>query len=174
MISTLSDLLRTVMVNQQADFIPLREELRLTRQYLDIQQIRFQDRLKVEYKIDPAAELYPVPQLILQPLVENSVTHGISDLTTNALIRIRASMSATGLHIEIFDNGTGANQRKPSKGMGLGLKNTILRLRQAYGENAEMVFEQPAEGGTYVNIHFQGEPKTKIKADDEAFLSDHR
>ncbi|WAC14193.1 sensor histidine kinase [Dyadobacter pollutisoli] len=173
MITTLSDLLRSVLVNQQSDFIPLREELMLTRQYLDIQQIRFQDRLNVEYKIDPAAELYPVPQLILQPLVENSVTHGISDVTTNALIRITAEMSTAGLRIVIFDNGTGANQRKISKGMGLGLKNTVLRLRQAYGEHAQFIFDQPSEGGTYVTIHFQGEPK-KIRTDDEAYQSYNR
>ncbi|SKB74585.1 sensor histidine kinase [Dyadobacter psychrophilus] len=172
MITTLSDLLRAVLVNQKADYIPLQEELKLTRQYLDIQQIRFQDRLKVTYDIDPATELYPLPQLILQPLVENSVTHGISDLTTNALIQIITSMDTNGLKIEIYDNGIGANQRKPSKGMGMGLENTILRLQQAYGDKASLIFEQPSQGGTIVTLHINGQPKTKTH--DEALLSDHR
>lgn len=152
MITTLSDLLRAVLVNQSADFIPLQEELQLTRQYLDIQQIRFQDRLKVEYLIDPASELYPVPQLILQPIVENSITHGISDMTTNALIRITSAMSASGMHVTVYDNGIGAASRKSSKGMGLGLQNTRLRLQQAYGANARLEFDQPADGGTSVTL----------------------
>lgn len=152
MITTLSDLLRAVLVNQSADFIPLQEELQLTRQYLDIQQIRFQDRLKVEYIIDPASELYPVPQLILQPIVENSITHGISDMTTNALIRITSAMSASGMHVTVYDNGIGAASRKSSKGMGLGLQNTRLRLQQAYGANARLEFDQPADGGTSVTL----------------------
>lgn len=154
MITTLSDLLRAVLVNQSADFIPLQEELKLTRQYLDIQQIRFQDRLKVEYHIDPASELYPVPQLILQPIVENSITHGISDITTNALIRITSTLSATGMQVTVYDNGLGAASRKNSKGMGLGLQNTLLRLQQAHGSGARMEFEQPPGGGTSVTLHF--------------------
>ncbi|GGM91107.1 ATPase [Dyadobacter beijingensis] len=158
MITTLSDLLRAVLANQSADFIPLQEELKLTRQYLDIQQIRFQDRLQVEYHIDPASELYPVPQLILQPIVENSITHGISDMTTNALIRITSTVSAAGMQVNIYDNGIGAAQRKPSNGLGLGLKNTSLRLQQAYGDQARLQFDQPPGGGTSVTLFFDGRP----------------
>lgn len=158
MITTLSDLLRAVLVNQSADFIPLQEELKLTRQYLDIQQIRFQDRLKVEYHIDPASELYPVPQLILQPIVENSITHGISDITTNALIRITSTVTATGMQVTVYDNGTGASPRKPSKGMGLGLQNTLSRLQQAYGAGARLTFDQPHGVGTSVMLCFDGRP----------------
>ncbi|ACT92254.1 sensor histidine kinase [Dyadobacter fermentans] len=156
MITTLSDLLRAVLVNQSADFIPLQEELKLTRQYLDIQQIRFQDRLKVEYHIDPASELYPVPQLILQPIVENSITHGISDMTTNALISITSHVSAAGMQVTVYDNGLGAASRKTTKGMGLGLQNTLLRLQQAYGTKARLEFQQPVGGGTSVTLHFEG------------------
>jgi sensor histidine kinase YesM len=174
MITTLSDLLRAVLINQKSDFIPLQEELKLTRQYLDIQQIRFQDRLKVEYQIDPATELYPVPQLILQPLVENSVTHGISDMTTNAIIRITSVMNQAGLQIQVWDNGVGAHQRKMSKGMGLGLKNTTARLSQAYGELAGMTFEQPPGGGTIVTLRFDGKPSYKTHIKHEALLPDHR
>ncbi|WP_233877619.1 sensor histidine kinase [Dyadobacter sp. CY323] len=173
MITTLSDLLRAVLINQKADFIPFQEELKLTRQYLDIQQVRFQDRLNVEYRIDPASELYPVPQLILQPLVENSITHGISDVTTNALIRITSKMSANGLEIQVWDNGVGANQRKPSTGTGLGLENTKLRLKKAYGEHATLTFDQPVEGGTVVTLRFESQPINKTKINHEAFLSDH-
>ncbi|HWV29357.1 MAG TPA: histidine kinase [Dyadobacter sp.] len=160
MITTLSDLLRAVLVNQSADFIPLQEELQLTRQYLDIQQIRFQDRLKVEYHIDPVSELYPVPQLILQPIVENSITHGISDMTTNALIRIASTVNPSGMQVTVYDNGIGATSKKPSKGMGLGLQNTRLRLQQAYGASARLEFEQPVGGGTSVTLFFDRRPWT--------------
>ncbi|KAA0994211.1 sensor histidine kinase [Dyadobacter sp. UC 10] len=171
MITTLSDLLRAVLINQKADFIPLQEELKLTRQYLGIQQIRFQDRLQVEYEIDPASELYPVPQLILQPLVENSITHGISDLTTNALIRITSCVSARGLEIRVFDNGSGT--KKSTEGMGLGLKNTTSRLKQAYGEEAGLTFERAPGGGTLVTLCFEGDAKTNMTTTNETYVSDH-
>jgi sensor histidine kinase YesM len=174
MITTLSDLLRAVLVNQKSDFIPFHEELKLTQQYLAIQQIRFQDRLRVEYHIDPETEMTSVPQLILQPLVENSFTHGISELTTNALIRISGRIQGDFLQIDVFDNGIGVKQRKASAGTGLGLKNTLARLQQAYGENARLIFSHPAQGGTLVTLTFQCLPNPKIQIADEAFLPDHR
>jgi len=174
MITTLSDLLRAVLINQKADFVPLQEELRLTQQYLAIQQIRFQDRLKVEYAIDPATELCSVPQLILQPLVENSFTHGISELTTNAVIRITSKMEGINLQIEVIDNGVGNKQRKASSGMGLGLKNTTMRLQQAYGENATLTFSQPPEGGTVVTLLFKSQLKNKNSLNNDVLLSDYR
>ena len=174
MITTLSDLLRTVLVNQQADFIPLREELQLTKQYMAIQQIRFQDRLRVEYDIDPTTELWPVPQLILQPLVENSFTHGISELTTNALIKISTRLDNGNLHIELFDNGVGVNHRKHSGGMGLGIKNTISRIQQAYGDSSYLTITQPSQGGTVVNLIFANKPELKIPNNGEILLPDHR
>jgi len=174
MITTLSDLLRAVLVNQKADFIPLQEELKLTQQYLAIQQIRFQDRLKVEYDINPATELCAVPQLILQPLVENSFTHGISELTTNAVIRITSKIRGTFLIIEVIDNGVGNKQRKASSGTGLGLKNTMLRLQQAYGNHGILDFTQPPGGGTIVSLSFPSQTKTKIQETNDLLLPYHR
>ena len=173
MIMTLSDLLRAVLINHKADFIPFREELKLTQQYLSIQQIRFQDRLRIEYDIDPASELCLVPQLILQPLVENSITHGISELTADALIRITSKVEGVNLKIEIADNGLGERQRKPSSGMGLGLKNTRLRLQQSFGKDAKLILNHPADGGTVVTIDFQTKPNAKLLKNDDLSLSYH-
>jgi sensor histidine kinase YesM len=152
MVTTLSDLLRSVLARQHANFIPLRDELLLTKQYLSIQEIRFEDRLTVEYIIDPDARDCPVPQLILQPLVENAITHGVADLTTGGLIRITARRLADQLIIDVFDNGVGQNQLQNTSGTGLGLTNTLSRLEQAYGLAAQFRFEQPPGGSTTVSL----------------------
>lgn len=174
MITTLSDLLRAVLINQQVDFIPLQEEIKLTQHYLAIQQIRFQDRLKVEYDIDPATGLCSVPQLILQPIVENSFMHGISELTTNAVIRIASRIEGTFLILEVIDNGVGNKQRKVTSGTGLGLKNTMLRLQQAYGEKASLDFIHPPDGGTIVTLSFQSQIKNKNQEKHDVLLPYHR
>ncbi|RAK03080.1 histidine kinase/DNA gyrase B/HSP90-like ATPase [Larkinella arboricola] len=153
MVTALSDLLRGVLAHQDDNFLRLREELKLTQQYLAIQQIRFQDRLQIEYDIDPRAEDSPVPQLILQPLVENAVTHGIADLTDGARIRIAARRVDDCLLLEVFDNGVGNQPRKKRVGgNGLGLSNTRSRLHQAYGERARLTFVQPPGNGTTVAL----------------------
>ncbi|MFC5410347.1 sensor histidine kinase [Larkinella bovis] len=153
MVTALSDLLRGVLAHQHDNFVTLRQELNLTQQYLTIQQIRFQDRLQIEYDIDPHAEECLVPQLILQPLVENAVTHGIADLTDRARIRISARRTDDRLRLEVFDNGLGNQaKKKRSPGNGLGLSNTRSRLEQAYGDQARLTFEQPPGNGTTVAL----------------------
>ncbi|WP_229253004.1 sensor histidine kinase [Dyadobacter helix] len=167
MITTLSDLLRVVLANRKTDYITFGEELRLTRQYLEIQRIRFEDRLKVQFEIDPASEPYPVPQLILQPLVENSFTHGIADLTTEGVIRISTHVDKNGLQIEVSDNGVGSKKRREAAGMGLGLENTLLRIQQAYGPTAKLTFNQPLKGGTIVTLFLPGEPQNYIPQEED-------
>ncbi|GAB3504633.1 histidine kinase [Spirosoma knui] len=157
MVTALSDLLRGVLAQQASNFLSLREELTLTQQYLAIQQIRFQDRLRIEYDIDPATERCPVPQLLLQPLVENAITHGISNMTTGALIRITSRKRVGELQITVFDNGVG-QRKKGSSGSGLGLNNTQLRLHQAYGDAAHFAFDQPPGGSTLVTLTFPCQP----------------
>ncbi|WP_234734753.1 sensor histidine kinase [Tellurirhabdus bombi] len=152
MVVTLSDLLRTVLARQEANALELQEELQLTKQYLAIQQIRFEDRLKIEYAIEPGTERWPVPQLILQPLVENAITHGIANLATEALIRISSRRCAEGVEIEVFDNGLGEKKKQSTSGTGLGLSNTLLRLEQMYGQTAHLRFEQPPGGTTTVSV----------------------
>jgi sensor histidine kinase YesM len=153
MVTALSDLLRGVLAQQDCNFLTLREELNLTQQYLAIQQIRFQDRLRIEYDIDPATEHCAVPHLLLQPLVENAVTHGISGMTTDALIRISTRKRADEIQITVYDNGIGQRRKGPG-GSGLGLSNTRLRLHQAYGSASHFGFEQPPGGSTIVLLTF--------------------
>ena len=153
MVTALSDLLRGVLARQDDNFLTLRDELNLTRQYLAIQQIRFQDRLRIEYDIDPATESCPVPQLLLQPLVENAVTHGVTGMAGDALVRISTRQQGEELRIDVYDNGPGCRQtNKSRKGTGLGLANTRTRLQQAYGAAAHLKFEQLPGSGTFVTI----------------------
>ena len=166
MVTALSDLLRGVLARQDANFLPLHDELSLTRQYLAIQQIRFQDRLRIEYDIDPATETCPVPQLILQPLVENAVTHGISGLTSGALIRIATQHRPGLLAISVYDNGNG-KRSGGAGGTGLGLSNTRSRLEQAYGDRARLTFAQPPGGGTTVTLVFPCEATPLANAEHE-------
>lgn len=167
MLTALSDLLRGVLAKQNANFLKLHEELTLTRQYLAIQQIRFQDRLCIDYDVDPTTEHCPVPQLLLQPLVENAITHGVADLTSGALIRISTRKQPSGLQITVYDNGVGQRSKR-SNGTGLGLSNTRSRLYQAYGDDAHLRFEQSPGGGTTVTLTFpcQDSLLTTITHDD--------
>ncbi|QDK77711.1 sensor histidine kinase [Spirosoma sp. KCTC 42546] len=162
MVTALSDLLRGVLAHQTENFLTLRDELNLTQQYLAIQQIRFQDRLRIEYDIDPATEHCLVPQLILQPLVENAITHGISSLTNDALIRITTRKQEDSIQLTVFDNGVGKSSsdtyRSGRNGSGLGLNNTRLRLAQAFGKAAQFTFDQPSGGNTRVIITFPYQP----------------
>lgn len=93
-----------------------------------------------------------MPQLILQPLVENAITHGIAELTRGTIIRVAARQCADKIKIEVYDNGLGQHQLHTTSGTGLGLTNTVLRLQQAYGEKAGLLFNQPPEGITTVSL----------------------
>ncbi|GAB3707676.1 histidine kinase [Spirosoma flavus] len=173
MVTALSDLLRGVLVQQDTNFITLHDELMLTQKYLAIQEIRFQDRLRIDYAIDPATEQCRVPQLLLQPLVENAITHGIADLTHNALIRISTQKQPGKLLITIYDNGVGKRSKR-SDGTGLGLTNTRLRLQQAYGVNAHLEISQPPVGGTAVTLSFPCKAKLEtVAAYDNVSLAYH-
>ncbi len=151
-VTSFSDLLRGVLSHQQSNFLSLREELQLTRKYLAIQQIRFEDRLHIEYNIESEVEECFVPQLILQPLVENAITHGIANISDKGIIRISARCLPSSVAIEVFDNGMGHNQQRETAGTGLGLANIRARLHKAYGEKAKLQFEQPQGGTTTVSL----------------------
>jgi two-component system LytT family sensor kinase len=134
MLSGVSDLLRYVLENDRKQEVPLKEELEFVQLYLEIQQIRFQDRLKVHMNIDPETLDAEVPSLILQPLVENAVRHGISARSAAGLVELTASKKNGELHLRIRDDGPGLTpNRTAGNQSGLGLANTRARLKQIYG-----------------------------------------
>ncbi|MBF9239965.1 sensor histidine kinase [Hymenobacter sp. BT683] len=154
MVTSLSDLLRAVLANGEAQLIPLREELQFVTKYLHIQQIRFQDRLRIELAIAPDVRDGLFPQFLLQPLVENAMVHGIEQLAGDALLRIEARRDGEQLLVQVHDNGPGATTparpRRHGPAEGIGLRNTRARLEKLYHGAAHLAFHQPASGGTVV------------------------
>jgi two-component system LytT family sensor kinase len=134
MIARLGDFLRSTLSRSEAQTITFDQELEFLKCYLDIERIRFQDRLTVNLEIDPQTLEVPVPNLILQPIVENAVQHGIARQTDAGLIMIRASRLQDRLLIEVEDNGPGLNVLQNGN-FGIGLKNTKSRLEQFYGND---------------------------------------
>lgn len=147
MIARLSDLLRHSMDGDGAAEIPLERELALLQLYVDIMMVRFQGRLEVRTAVDPAARTALVPQLVLQPLVENAIRHGVSQVDGAGHIVVEAEVTGDALVLRVRDDGRGlAEGATATTGGGVGLRNTRARLAQLYGE-AQRFTLQPAPGG---------------------------
>jgi two-component system, LytTR family, sensor histidine kinase AlgZ len=141
----LADFLRGSLAMGGLESIPLREELALARRYLDVEQVRFGARLRVVEDIDPACEDCAVPPLLLQPVVENAVKHGVAGLVEGGVVRISARREGGEVEIAIeneFDVDT-----PPRRGTGLGLENVRRRVSARYGAGAR--FEASAVDGVY-------------------------
>jgi signal transduction histidine kinase len=147
-----SDLLRAVLADMDAQEVTLAHELEYLRLYLKIEQVRFSDRLRVEIDVDADLLDAAVPHMALQPVVENAIRHGIGKRAEGGLIRIRAFRTGDSLHLEVADEGPGFTQGGTDGGMGLGLANTRARLRQLYGEAAELRMAGGAGGGAVVTL----------------------
>jgi two-component system LytT family sensor kinase len=149
----LADLLRLSLDGVGVQEVPLQQELTFLQKYIDIQQVRFRDRLRVESDIDPRTLDTLVPNLILQPLVENAIRHGIGPRRAPGLIRISAWRDHDDVWMEIRDNGTGLTRgRGVLPPEGVGLRNTRGRLRQLYSDDHAMVLEDAPGGGCTVKI----------------------
>jgi signal transduction histidine kinase len=150
MIARLSELLRHTTDSSARDMIPLREELDFLRRYIEIMEIRFQGRLRVAVNVADAALDTPVPNLILQPIVENALEHGVSRVSGAGEIDIAARRDAGRLIMTVRDNGPGVEDTKARSGVGL--SNTRARLEQLYGEKASVTLRSAPEGGAVAEI----------------------
>jgi two-component system LytT family sensor kinase len=156
MIARLSDFLRMTLRNSGTSEVTLEQELQFLKTYLEIEKIRFQDKLLVEMEIDDGALNAKVPNLILQPLVENAVRHGVAKQTGIGRLNIKADRIGDRLVINIEDNGPGPNgitSRKKASRDGVGLANTRARLEQFYDEFQFEIEGKNGKGGTIVQLN---------------------
>lgn len=150
MIARLSELLRLTLENAGQQKVPLRQELDALERYLEIEQIRFQDRLDVQMKIEPKALVALVPNLLLQPIVENAIRHGIAPSSNAGEIEISAERRNGHLILQVRDNGAGIAAGALTEGVGL--TNTKTRLQQLYAEDFNLSLENSVRGGALVTI----------------------
>jgi len=154
MLGHLGDLLRGVLEDVDAQEVSLRRELEYLQLYLSIEQVRFADRLRVEVSIDPATQDASVPQLILQPIVENAIRHGVERSSSAGRILISAAKINGAVEVRVQDDGPGLSTTYSCENQGIGLANTRERLRQLYGEDARLEIENFSGGGAVVTMKF--------------------
>jgi two-component system LytT family sensor kinase len=149
MIARLSELLRHTIESHATDEVPLRDELAFLRRYIEIMEIRFQGRLQVELAIDDNTLDALVPNLVLQPIVENALEHGVNRATGDGRVAIAARRDADRLILTVRDNGPGLDAKNES---GVGLANTRARLEQLYGDAASLNLSTAEGGGVIAEI----------------------
>jgi two-component system LytT family sensor kinase len=153
MLTQLSELLRASLENVGAHEVSLRDELEFLKNYLQIEQTRFQDRLTVRMEIESAALDAQVPNLILQPLVENAIRHGIARRAQPGLIEIHAARENGMVRLQVRDNGPGLGSVSHENLIkGIGLSNTESRLKQLYGSAHNFEINDRSGGGLEVVI----------------------
>jgi LytS/YehU family sensor histidine kinase len=146
MISRLSDFLRVTLDGASSDEVTLDEEMELARRYLDIEAVRFGERLTVAVEVDPDAWRARVPSMILQPLLENAVRHAVARSETGGRITVAAVRRDGTLRLLVADDGPGPSEHGRSA-EGIGLANTRARLHQLYGEAGRLELRPGDAGG---------------------------
>jgi two-component system LytT family sensor kinase len=149
MVARLGDLLRVTLARSGRQEIPLAEELELLDRYLDIETTRFAGRLSVQVDIAPETLDARVPSLVLQPLVENAIRHGINQRVAAGRIQLLARLNDEHLHVEILNDGPSL---KPQIIEGVGLTNTRARLQQLYGDDHALELSNNRNGGVIVSL----------------------
>jgi two-component system, LytTR family, sensor kinase len=152
MVTGLGDLLRMSLDNAGRQEVTLRQELAFLEAYLDIEQIRHQERLAVHTAVEPETLEARVPHLVLQPLVENAIRHGIGARLEQGRIEVSAARHDGRLEIEIADNGGGLPEGGAGLVEGIGLRNTRARLEQLYGRAHRLDIVNRAEGGVVARL----------------------
>jgi two-component system, LytTR family, sensor kinase len=152
MIAGLSDLLRRAAYDTDRPQVALREEIDGLHKFLDIQRARFADRLRVV--VDIPSDLYPVrvPNLLLQPLIENAIKHGIAKRIEGGRIEVTASRSEGLLHLRVYNDGPRLQTNWDANSSGIGIANLRARLQILYGSHFELDLSSPETGGVAVSV----------------------
>lgn len=151
-IAQLSDVLRHVLSTSTVNEAPLHTELEFIREYLEIERVRFPERLQVTWRVADDANDALVPSLILQPIVENALKHGIHQRSARGHLEIEAVRHGDVLRLVVRDDGRGFSANAPSRDGGVGLANTRARLDQLYGARARLSLDDAPGGGARVVI----------------------
>jgi LytS/YehU family sensor histidine kinase len=153
MINRLSEFLRLTLDNSETQVATLEDEIEFTRRYLEIELIRFQDRLAVDWDIDSQVLEAEVPNLILQPLVENAMRHAVDSNSADSRIEISAHLQNGQVLMEVRDDGKDLKRISAQNGAaGLGLKNTRARLSELYGEDYSFSLSRREDEWTVAQI----------------------
>ena len=153
MLSRVSDFLRLTLTAPVREEVALADEIDYVRQYLEIERVRFGDRLRTEIDVMPDAWEAAVPAFVLQPLIENAVRHAIAPREAGGAITLEAHRSGEMLHVSIVDDGPGVRDEPQGTGTGrIGLTNTRDRLRQLYGDGGRLQLVSVPGGGTRATI----------------------
>jgi two-component system, LytTR family, sensor kinase len=168
MIARLSELLRTSLDEADEQEVPLQRELTFTERYLDVIQIRFQGHLRVDLHVDDNVRDALVPNLILQPLVENAIKHGISKLSSGGYIEVTATRVGERVILSVRDNGPEVSLDTPPSPHSLGLRNTRARLAALYGPVQSLTLRHAPGGGLIAEVslpyHTQNDLRTSAVA----------
>ncbi len=177
MLSRLSSFLRFTLINEAEAKVTLSHEIETLKLYLDIEKMRFEERLRAYFDIDPAVGNALVPSLLLQPLVENAIKYAVTPKEEGADISVCAKMVGQRLRIIVSDTGPGPQSSSPHQSMstGVGMANTRERLMQAYGDDQRFEYQTNPHGGFEVLLELPyqvkrtgiEQEKTGIKAGAE-------
>ena len=147
-IEQLAQVFRYTLRKSESEWARLSEEVDFVSAYLRIEQVRFGERLRVEFAVDPAAADVPIPAMSIQPLIENAIKHGVSAVEGRGTVGLRATLHGGLLAVEVSDSGPGfpAGFRLQGNGEGHGLRNVMERLRGYYGDAARLSWESGRDG----------------------------
>jgi two-component system LytT family sensor kinase len=166
MVARLSALLRASLEAPAGHEVPLDQELAFLDEYLSIERVRFEERLRVQMYIDPAARASLVPRLLLQPIVENAVRHAVAPRRNGGTITIEASVDSDRLTMSVSDDGPGLRRvDAASAGAGIGLANVRARLHALYGDAQRLEVGERESGGVVVRIDLTFRTAAEMKRD---------
>jgi LytS/YehU family sensor histidine kinase len=144
----LAEIFRYALDSTRLEWVKLDDELRFLESYLEIEKARFEERLEYAFDVGEEFRGLKIPPMILQPIVENAVKHGISPKVEGGKVRISARLEAERLVLEVEDSGAGPVAKNRHRGAGIGLRNVRERLQHVYGDSASLRLEAVGSEGT--------------------------